>query len=665
MSNKLTEININELIFSLDIGTRTVIGLVGVYEDGKFKILASEIEEHEDRYMHDGQIHDISGVASVVKRVKEKLEEKLSIKLEKVAIAAAGRALKTQRIKIIREIDITMEINKRIIESLEMECIQKAQDELDKSLEGNEVKYYCVGYTVVNYFLNEDYIDSLEGHRGNNIGADVVATFLPHVVVDSLYTVMSRVGLEVINMTLEPIAAINVAIKKSLRLLNLALVDIGAGTSDIAITKDGTIIDYAMASVAGDEITEHIAKKYLLDYDTAERLKVELVKNDIHTFYDVVGISHELKTEEILDNIDDSIRELAKEISDRIIEYNQKAPSAVFMIGGGSQTPRLSKYIAKNLELAEERVVIRKANIIENIEGIEESLKGPEAITPIGIAITAISNKYEDFLEVVVNGQKVKLLNSKQIKVSDALTLVGYNPRNLIPQKGEDFVYYLNGKEKTIKATLGEAAKIYVNGMLKNLECKLNNGDEVKVIKASRGQVMRPKLYDIVNISKKVLFDGQDINLIRMITVNGEEIKSNVYINKEDGIRVKEYKNILDLLKHFDMLGDKIKIFKNNNIVDKKEIIEDGDIITVQNIIEEKKDLQTINLKINGEDKVFEYDKDEFVFIDIFNYIDIDLSKPKGTLILNVNGQKARYYQKLNNGDVIDVYWQQSKLESN
>ena len=59
-------------------------------------------------------------------------------------------------------------------------------------------------------------------------------------------------------MTLEPIAAINVAIPENYRMLNIALVDVGAGTSDISITRDGSIIAYGMIPHAGDELTAHI-----------------------------------------------------------------------------------------------------------------------------------------------------------------------------------------------------------------------------------------------------------------------------------------------------------------------------------------------------------------------------------------------------------------------
>ena len=68
--------------------------------------------------------------------------------------------------------------------------------------------------------------------------------------MDGLYSACNLGGLEVANMTLEPIAAINVAIPEAFRMLNIALVDVGAGTSDISITRDGSIIAYGMIPFA-------------------------------------------------------------------------------------------------------------------------------------------------------------------------------------------------------------------------------------------------------------------------------------------------------------------------------------------------------------------------------------------------------------------------------
>lgn len=656
-------INKNQIVFSLDIGTRTVIGVVGELQDNNLKILASEIIEHEKRNMYDGQIHDISSVASIVKRVKERLEQKLNIELDKVAIAAAGRALKTYRTMIEREIDSSIEIDARLVESLEMESIQLAQNSLDENTKDEDTRYYCVGYTVINYYVDGNFMENLEGHRGNKIGADVLATFLPYSVVDSLYTVMDRVGLEVINLTLEPIAAMNIAVKKSLRLLNIALVDIGAGTSDIAISRDGTIVAYAMASIAGDEVTENIAKTYLLDFDAAEKLKISLNSKEIQKFTDIVGMEHEIKTDDILDRIDTTIKTIAREITAKILEFNEKAPSAVFLIGGGSQLPRLNEYIAESLGLQKERVVMRNTSIIENVIDVPEQLNGPDAITPIGIGFFALNNMYKDFIEIKVNDQKIKLFNTKIMKVTDALAFAGFNPRRLIPRRGEETTYYLNGELKRIFGQAGEPARIYVNGQLASLESKLNNGDNVKVVEATQGKKAVINLSDCIDLEKRVVVNNKYIKLISEVKVNQVPVSNNIRINHGDTIETDEIRLISEIFDLLDINNDTYLAYKNGIALSKDYRLKSDDIIEIKSLAESiatsevQRGYKTLNLFINGDEIEIQHNKTSFIFVDIFNYIDIDLTKPQGELILNINGTKAEFTQELKDNDILDVYW--------
>ena len=83
------------------------------------------------------------------------------------------------------------------------------------------------------------------------------------------------------------IAAINIAIPEKFRLLNIALVDVGAGTSDISIVKDGSIIAFGMIPLAGDEVTETIARNYLTDFATAEHVKRQCERRKSVTFKDI------------------------------------------------------------------------------------------------------------------------------------------------------------------------------------------------------------------------------------------------------------------------------------------------------------------------------------------------------------------------------------------
>lgn len=660
----------DNMIFSLDIGTRTVIGLVGYYEDEKLNIIASEILSHEKRAMYDGQIHDINSVVRVANQVKESLENQIGSTLDKVAIAAAGRSLEVSKAKVTIKVDSTREIDKSTIRSAELETVQEAEKILKekKSIENTkERKYYCVGHTVINCFLDDILIENLEGHRGESITIEVIATFLPHTVVDSLNTVMNRLDLEVINMTLEPIAAINIAVKKNLRLLNIALVDIGAGTSDIAITKEGTISCYAMVPTAGDEITETLVRKYLMDYDIAEKLKVNLSNAEEHEFQDIIGMNYKLSTDEILDKIDDSIKNLAAEISERILELNSGSPSVVFLIGGGSQIPRLDKYISENLEIPEERVAIKDTSLIENVVGISKKINGPDAITPVGIAMMALENNYKDFLEVSLNGEKFKLFNSENSKITDALLLNGFNPRNLLSKRGAGIKYYLNGVEKTILGQVGEPAKIYLNGKLSNLDHKLKDKDEIFIEDATVGESARVNLYDIAGFKKIIYLDSDEYSVLVKVFINNKEIKEDCEIKQEDKVEILQIETLEDLCKHLNIDTKKVSIYKGDNELSPGYLLKSGDRLTTKPKVEKCENLKleqtynvkkTIELNINGETRYIDYNKEDFKFVDVFDHIDFNLKEAEGNLVLKINGENAEYLQNLKDGDTLKIYWE-------
>ena len=603
-----------ELIFSLDIGTRTIIGIVGKYDkDENFEVLAYSIKEHKKRNMYDGQIHDIEGVAEIVKEIVEEIEEKVGKTLKIVSIAAAGRALKTHRIKSNHIIPNEKEISKMDIETLELEAVQRAQKEINDQDLKKKFRYYSIGYTVVEYYLDDNRMDKLEGHRGEKIGVELLATFLPQVVIEGLYAVMSRVGLEVGSITLEPIAAINVAIKKELRLLNLALVDIGAGTSDIAITEGGQITSYAMTQTAGDEITERLSQAYLLDFNSSEKLKVQLSEKEEHEFTDIVGMKYNLSTDEIVANIIDIVDKIAKEIANKILEYNGKAPNAVFLIGGSSQMPKLKEIIADELGLPSERVSIRDTSFIDKIGGLGE-LNGPDMITPIGIAIEGALHKYRNFIHLTFNGEEIRMFNTENIKVSDVLIMTGYNPRELMPKRQKDFIYYINEEKKTLWGKPGTDPEILVDGKKANLKTEVYDKSIIAAIPSKVEPVDKPFLYEVIS---------GDYGL-EQILVNGNKVGKNYIVNE----------------------GDKITLIEKNNSNYEKETKKSNEII------------KDIRLTINDEEMNISYSKEKFIFVDIFEHIDFDLTSLKGKLNLKINGIDAEYMEELKNGDNIKVYWE-------
>jgi len=681
--DKSKNFNTEDLIFALDIGTRTVVGIVGVYEKECFIVIAAEVYEHKSRAMLDGQIHDINKVAEVISEVKNRLESSLGFTLTKVAIAAAGRVLKTSQIKLEYEIEQGREISAEIIGSLEVDAIQSAQMKLDTEMINEEkVPFYCVGHSVVNYYLNGYVISSLIGHKGKKIGVEVLATFLPHVVVDSLYTVMDKVGLKVVSLTLEPIAAISVTIPKDLRLLNLVLVDIGAGTSDIAVTKDGSVVAYGMVPIAGDEITEKIAQEFLVDFNTAEKIKISIsAGTETIKYTDILGKKHEESNKHALEILQPTIDLLAVSISDKILEFNQKSPNAVFLIGGGCQIPGLTGKIANGLGIQTDRVAVRGRDVIHNIKTKIKKLSGPESITPFGIAMMAYTQKGQDFMSVTVNGEKVQLLNSKKLNVADALILVGYNPDMLIARTGKPLRFTLNGKQMTIKGEHGVAAEISVNSSTASLDTQINVGDVININQAQNGNNASKSVIDyLVNSNGiKVSLNGDVIDLQPSVTVNGKACNITVNINEDDILSIKETITLSDFIQEFALELKDSELLVNDKSRSLDYALQNNDSLTYHNDVTEietggnsdsQEDISSKNMKINFENsnkeffitvngkKIILTEDKLYIFVDVFSYIDFDLTTTKGNIILKLNGKPANFTDNIQLGDNIEVYWE-------
>lgn len=235
----------SNLVFAIDIGTRKVAGLIIEYIDDKPVLKHYLLKEHEQRSMEDGQIHDIPKVAKLVKSVKDELEKTSGLELKEASVAAAGRLLKTALGFSCLELEPGEVLTEARVKALELGAVFEAQKSI-LAAEGKNDPFYCVGYSVLSYTLDQNRIKNLIGQKGRLAEVEIIATFLPRLVIDSLTAVLQRAGLEFASLTLEPIAAAHVAIPKDMRRLNLALVDIGAGTSDIAITSDGAITAYGM-----------------------------------------------------------------------------------------------------------------------------------------------------------------------------------------------------------------------------------------------------------------------------------------------------------------------------------------------------------------------------------------------------------------------------------
>ena len=524
-SNLQTSTESREKIFALDIGTRSVIGIVAVQEDdGTLTIVATHREEHKTRAMLDGQIHDVPQVAAVIKNVKAALEKQVG-PLNSAAVAAAGRALYT--VTATSEIEINGAITFEQERDLEFAAVQAAQANLAASHTIEDpTNYYCVGFSTIQYELDDVRLKTLVGQRGKIAKATVIATFLPRQVIDSMQSALQYSHLEMSALTLEPIAAINVLIPPTMRHLNLVLVDIGAGTSDVAITKNGSVIAYGMVPLAGDEVTEAISQKFLLDFNVAEEVKRKAANGQPAAFQDILGSRFDMSADEIIEPIIENIQGLANSIAKTVVELNNdEVPQAVMLVGGGSLTPRLHSFVAKALNMPDNRVAVRNPDIVEGITSIPKELRLPDAVTPLGILKIASIESFH-FLTVFVNDVEYNLFHFRDLSVSDALLSAGIQLRKFNGKPGLGMMITVDGIKKTFQGSMGTLAKISVDGEEAALDTPIKNNSYIQVIAGQDGQTPKVYLKDVISELTPFEFvvNGEAVVVPPKILVNGQVV---------------------------------------------------------------------------------------------------------------------------------------------
>lgn len=718
-------------VFGLDIGTRSIVGTVGYREKDRFVVVAQAAKEHETRAMLDGQIHDIAMVAGTIKEVKEILEKKIKRKLKNVCIAAAGRVLRTKEATVTIDFDEDTLITEDIIYELDSTGVEKAYEIFQNENQSGE-KFYCVGHSVVRYTLNGHPITNLENHKGKQIGMELIATFLPYDVVDGLYSAVEMAGLEVANLTLEPIAAIEVAIPEKFRMLNIALVDIGAGTSDICITKEGSVSAYGMIPVAGDSLTEILANHCLVEFAEAEKIKRGIAECDSVEYEDIMGLTQSINKQEVLDVLSEQVEVMTTQICETITSLNGDKPvSAIFVVGGGGRIEGFTSKLAEKMGIQVQRVALRGEDVMTKINFLDDTLtKDSMLITPLGICL----NFYEqnnNFIYVSFNDERIKLYDNGKLSIVDAVMQAGISNDSLFPKRGKELKFYLNKKEKVVKGQLGEAAVLTLNGEPADIHTLIHSNDIIRMIPSTAGKKAEMNLDKLKEAAEEIeiIIDGINIPFPKIVTVNGELVSDHYSIKKNDKVMIQDYYTVEQVLTFLDLTGEQdCEYYVNNTIadmetkvynrfsfemkeksksVDNSEIETFADLERLSESDEEKSDsayvskgeetkpqlfpntdkiispagreafVESDNGKENDNPKTEEVPKEirdlhvivnkmpiclkgktDYYYVDVFDYIDFDLSHPKGKgVVTTLNGRNAEYLEYLSEGDIIEIYW--------
>lgn len=635
-----------DLIYALDIGTRSIVGVVGRPSGGRLQVLDIETAEHGSRAMLDGQIDNIQQVGDLARMVTKGLEDRLRVRLQRVCVAAAGRALRTQTGSFAIDLPQKQPITADQVSRLEAGALSKAEESLQMDEEVRR-QFFMVGYTVVQYRLDNYPLSTLLDHSGQRAEADVVATFLPGEVVESLYAAMRAADLQVSSLTLEPIAAMNAAIPAELRLLNLALVDIGAGTTDIALCREGSVVGYTMATIAGDEITEALMRAYLVDFQTAESMKRSLSAGEEILYRDILGLENTVSCEEVRSVIQEPMGRLAEAITDQVLEVNGSAPSALFLAGGGSKLDGLLAKVAESLKMDVRRVAVAGSNYAKSAFSEDISLENPEYATPLGIAISAGLGLLNDSYVVTLNGETAKLFRSGVLTLRDILQMNGYTYADMLGRTGKNLTVTLDGRRVVLRGEPAVPAILSVNGQEAAINTVIHAGDRISFTPARSGADASRTLGELLGAD----FAGR-------VLLNNREAPLDTPLQQGDTVLV---------LERTAPAKEEIPAESESGFVPTAEpvaapapenhVLPAAAPASAGEAPEPAPVRRTVNLTLNG--KPLSLPEKEngqpYYLMDLLQYSGLDFEKLEGPVRLEINGLESGFRNSLRGGDAVTI----------
>lgn len=640
-----------DLIFALDIGTRSIVGIVGRLVRDRFQVLAVESAEYSKRTMLDGQIDDIAGVAALARTVTDRLSHKLEVDLKRVCVAAAGRALRTQRGIFSADLPDDRAITANDIGEMEAGAVSVAEEAL-RAQDDAPQQFYLVGYTVAQYRLDNYPLMTLQGHSGKHAETEVVATFLPGEVVDSLYGAMQQAQLQVASMTLEPIAAMNAAIPAELRLLNLALVDIGAGTSDIALCRDGSVVGYTMVTQAGDEITETIMRAFLVDFQTAEYIKRSAGQEDLIHYTNILGLEERVSPQEVQETIREPMERLANAIAQQILEINGGAPSALFLAGGGSKLAEFKARIAAVMGMEEKRVALAGNNFARTAFSEEIDLNNPEYATPLGIAVSAGLGLLNDSYVVKLNGQTAKLFRNGSLTLKDLLLMNGYAYSDLVGKTGQGLSITVDGRRMIFRGEPASPAVLKVNGDNASITTLIHAGDHIDFTPAKSGANVEKTLGDVL---------GKDF--VGRALVNNVEVPHDTKLRQGDAVLT--LKKVVLTQEADSALEGPISVVP---VVERQETSRIESVaVQLRELPAEKsvEETEEVQIPVRQDLSIFFNEEPFFLpgkesgepyyLMDLLEYSGIDFKKLDRRVRMEVNGQECGFQTALAQGDHVTI----------
>lgn len=282
-TNKNQFLDIDSHILALDIGTEFVKALIGkVSQDGTIEVIGVGRHHQELTDMQAGAIADINGVVENCNKALIDAENQAGVSVRTAVIGIAGELVKgtTHTVKIRRPAANT-EINEaemnQIITAAQERAEQRVKDELKTELAGKEIDTRLVNSALVDIFIDGYKVNNPLGFTGSEVVVQIYTAFAPTIHIAALERVAVLLDLDLLAVAAEPFAVARSVVGDDINSsISAILMDVGGGTTDIAVINEGGVQGTKMFGIGGRAFTKAIQREMGIKFADAEEKKLEL-----------------------------------------------------------------------------------------------------------------------------------------------------------------------------------------------------------------------------------------------------------------------------------------------------------------------------------------------------------------------------------------------------
>jgi len=378
-------------LLALDIGTEFVKALIGEVKGGKVEIIGVGRQRQRLTDMQGGAVTDISGVVENCDAALRMAEKMAGVVAKDVVIGIAGELVKggSTTIKYKRadaQTPIDMAELKKILDRVQYRAFERVREQLSWETGMQELEVKLVNTAIVDVQIDGYRVTNPIGFQGRDVSIQLFNAFAPMVHLGALQSIAADLDLNLVNIAAEPFAVAKCVGAQDSAEFSAIFIDIGGGTTDIALVNNGGVEGTKMFAIGGRAFTKRIAQVANVSFEKAEAMKLEYGK----------GASGKItararKAVEEAVNADIQVWLSGVELSLAEFDKVDHLPAKIMLCGGGTGLPQIMEALKgdwyKSLPFARRPVVTHiSPSEVNRVVDKTGKLTSYADITPMGLA---------------------------------------------------------------------------------------------------------------------------------------------------------------------------------------------------------------------------------------------------------------------------------------